>query len=130
MPDNKLLQPEMNDLLSEIEALSDEAVVLQKTVSKTRKNRSDLPLRFTVDENDHSLMANLTRYINSKNYVYQDLFDFCDTKASNEEEKVFWNRKAYNIIDSLKDQRSIRSDSIDIICEFLNVDIILEEKRF
>lgn len=121
---------EFEELLEKIEESADDAKVIQKTISTKRKNRSDVPLRFDVEEDDHSFIANLTRYINSKNYVYQDLFDFCVGKATPDKGEEIWKRKAYNIIDSLKDQRSIRSDSIDLLAEFLNVDVILEEKRY
>ena len=118
-----------DELLKEIEASADDAKVIQKEVQVKRKKKSEIPLKFDIDDEDSvSLKINLIRYINSKNFTYQDLFDFCIRYCDNNEEEG--KRLAYNTISGLKEQRNIRADTIDLLCEFLNVDIILEEKKF
>lgn len=116
-------------LLDEIEASADEAVLITKEVQAKRKKKSEIPLVFDINDEDNvSLKMNLIRYINSKNYTYQDLFDFCIKHCDDNDEEG--KRLAYNTISGLKEQRNIRADTIDLLCEFLNVDIVLEEKRF
>lgn len=117
----------MNDLIEEIEASVDSVKVITKEEKEKRKRKSEIPLQFDVDESDGiSLRANIVRYINEKNLTYQDLFDFCIEKTDNNEEEG--KRKAYAIISALAQKRNIRSDTIDLLCEFLNVDIILESR--
>ena len=65
---------ENEDLLAEIEASADEAVVIKKEVQGKRQKKSDVPLQFEVDEESTSLIMNLIRYINTRGYTYQDLF--------------------------------------------------------
>ncbi len=133
MEDEKLTQQEevvdSEQLLKEIEASADDAKVIQKEIQVKRKKKSEIPLKFDIDDEDSvSLKINLIRYINSKNFTYQDLFDFCIRYCDDNEEEG--KRLAYNTISGLKEQRNIRADTIDLLCEFLNVDIILEEKKY
>ena len=108
---------------------ADDAKVIQKEIQVKRKKKSEIPLKFDIDDEDSvSLKINLIRYINSKNFTYQDLFDFCIRYCDDNEEEG--KRLAYNTISGLKEQRNIRADTIDLLCEFLNVDIILEEKKY
>lgn len=116
------------ELLQEIEDSADDAVLIVKEIQQKRKPKSEIPLKFDImDEDSISLKTNLVKYINSKNLTYQDLFDFCIKKSGEDKEGT---RLAYSIIAGLKKQRNIRSDTIDIICEFLNVNIYLEERKF
>lgn len=117
---------ENEELLDEIEASADAAIHIQKEVKERRKKKSEIPLQFEIaDPSDTSLVANLIRYINKQEYTYQDLFDFCINKECGGDD-VIGRRLAYNTISGLKENRDIRSSTIDILCRFLNVDIVLE----
>jgi len=117
------------ELLNAIEASADDAKIIQKEVQQKRKKKSEIPLFFEIEDPDAmSLKVNLVKYINSKEYTYQDLFDFCIKYCGDDEEAG--KRLAYNTISGLKELRNIRADTIDLLCEFLNVDIILEERQY
>lgn len=122
------MDKENNDLLDSIEASAENVKIIQKEVQKKRKKRSDTPLYFEIDDDDDtlSLKINLIRYINSKNLTYQDLFDFCIQKCNGNEKEG--KSLAYNTKSSLEKKLDIRSDKIDLLCEFLNVDIVLVDK--
>lgn len=114
------------ELLDEIEASAETAIHIQKEAKERRKKKSEIPLRFEIaDPGDTSLVANLIRYINKQDYTYQDLFDFCINKECDGDD-IVGRRLAYNTISGLKENRDIRSSTIDILCRFLNVDIVLE----
>ena len=125
--------PEMNaddkKLLNDIAESADTAKIIQKEDQAKRHPKSDIPLRFNVpDPDDTSLKVNLIKYINSKNYTYQDLFDYCIAHLCNGDEEA-GKRIAYRIISGLKSMRDIRVSTLDIICDFLNADIVLEERK-
>lgn len=117
-------------LLNEIEESVDSVKIIVKETQAKRKKKSEIPLHFDILENEDniSLKLNLIKYINTKDYTYQDLFDFC-IKRCNGDEKA-GKTLAYNTITGLSEKRNIRADTIDLICEFLNVDIIIQEKEF
>lgn len=116
-------------LLDAIADSADTAKIIKKEDPSKRHPKSDIPLRFDVpDPDDTSLKVNLIKYINSKNYTYQDLFDYCISHLCNGDEEA-GKRIAYRIISGLKSMRDIRVSTLDIICDFLNADIVLEERK-
>ncbi len=113
-------------LLDEIEASADDAIHIQKEVKAKRKKKSEIPLKFDIaDPTADNIVVRLTDFINRHNYTYQDLFDFCINKVCNGDD-ITGRRLAYNTISGLKEGRDIRSSTIDILCQFLKVDIVLE----
>ena len=116
-------------MLQDIEESADTAKVLQKEDVAKRHPRSDIPLKFDIpDPDDTSIKTNLVNYINSKNYTYQDLFDYCISHLCNGDEEG-GKRIAYRIISGLKSMRDIRVSTLDIICDFLDADIVLEQRK-
>ena len=125
--------PEMNEtdekLLNDIADSADTAKIIKKEDPSKRHPKSDIPLKFDIpDPDDTSLKVNLIKYINSKSYTYQDLFDYCITHLCNGDEEA-GKRIAYRIISGLKSMRDIRVSTLDMICDFLDTDIILEERK-
>lgn len=109
-------------LLQEIENSVDKIKIIKK---ENKIKIKDKVINFPYSSSSHlTLKNNLIKFLNSKLLTYDDVKNYC--------KKVFGEngeRKAYNILESLSDpEQDIRAATVQIICDLLNVKIIVEAK--
>ena len=113
---------EKNKILEEAENAVEEINNKQKSIKTFNKEKE---LKFSLyGLEPFSIKYNLIKELNERNLTYDDLKNFCEKTFSESN----GNRKAYNIIQGLDNDRDFRADTIEIICNFLNIQIFVETK--
>ena len=116
-------EEEKNKILSDAESAVEEISNRERMIRTTNEEKR---LKFSLLNLDpFSIKYNLIKEINSANLTYSDLKNFCEREYSD----VKGKRKAYNVIQGLDSDRDFRTDTIDAICKFLNISIVIEEKN-
>lgn len=118
----------MEILLDDIlrEALNTAPAVKPEVKLADRKYGSK-PLKFEVHDKDSNIKKIIVEYINTQDLYYADLVDYCVKYIFNGNFDA-GSHKAYNIIDSLRLPRGIKDTSIDILLDFLGLDLGLMKR--
>lgn len=103
------------------EAAAEDAV---KKVSE-KKSKSVRPLTFEHLEGDSAIKIEIVDKLNSKNFKYQDLLNYC---VDIEGDSVKGLGLGNNIINCLRTRNNISLTYLQILCGFLGLEIHLVEK--
>lgn len=99
----------------------------KKAVTKKRQSTSTKPLKFEVNVNDSPLKAAIIDRINARDLTYADIYKYCtEVKGGDVSEG---QRYGYNIISGLKTRPSMIDTTFSLLCDFLNLDIMLVERK-
>lgn len=107
----------------ELDELSEAAKNISvKPVKNTKYSRADFKIDVPEDA-PNTLRYNIVRYLNSQKYKVSDFYDFCIKRSENKSKGY---TLAMNIISSLKEHRNMRIDTLELLCEFLKLDIVIQ----
>ena len=100
--------------------------VKEMKARETRPSTSIKPLKFEVSPNDSPLKQLLIRKINEKKLTYSDLHQYCTQVKGGDinEGKNF----GYNLITGLRKRPTMTDVTFQILCDFLDLDIILRDR--
>lgn len=104
-----------------------EKVKAMKASKAKKPSTSIKPLRFDPSPDDSPLKAEIVRRINDKNLTYSDIYNYC-TKIKNGDNSE-GQKLGYNIISGLKNRHTMIDTTFSMLCDFLNLDIMLCERK-
>lgn len=84
------------------------------------------PLKFEPHEDDSPLKAEIIRRINQKNLTYSDIYAYCTKLKDGDISEG--QKLGYNTISGLKNRHSMIDTTFSMLCDFLDLDIILVER--
>jgi hypothetical protein len=98
-----------------------------KAAREKKPSTSVKPLKFTPDQGDSPLKAAIIERINSKDMTYSDIYAYCTTLK--EGDIAEGQKLGYNIISGLKNRHSMIDTTFTMLCDFLNLDVHLVERK-
>lgn len=102
--------------------------VKQMKAAKPKKaNTSIRPLQFDQDPDDSPLKDELIRRINEKNLTYSDIYDYCTKLKGGDTSEG--QKLGYNVISGLRKRHTMIDTTFSMLCDFLNLDIMLVERQ-
>lgn len=104
-----------------------EKVKAMKASKAKKPSTSIKPLKFDPSPDDSPLKAEIVRRINEKNLTYSDIYNYC-TKIKNGDNSE-GQKLGYNIISGLKNRHTMIDTTFSMLCDFLNLDIMLCERK-
>ena len=97
---------------------------ISEPIIEEEKQQKSKPIRINITNEDApNLVKVISDYINSHNFYYSDLIKFYMSKGSESETESL--RKAYNTVQSLKDGHNVRASTLEALCEFMNIDLVM-----
>lgn len=119
------------DLLNDIENDVENVISLEsKDPKNKRQKKSDVLLYFPISEeeetNSTSIVTNLLTYINTKKLTQEDLLDYYKSRTPDDLTKA--SMASYNMLSTLNERRDFRISTLETLCDFLNVDVVLVDK--
>lgn len=102
--------------------------VKEKMAAKQKKPSTSIkPLKFDADPEDSPLKAEIIRRINEKNLTYSDIYAYCTSLKSGDIAEG--QKLGYNIISGLKHRHSMIDTTFSMLCDFLELDILLVDRN-
>jgi hypothetical protein len=104
-----------------------EKVKAAKAAKAKKPSTSVKPLKFEIHQEDSPLKSAIVERINSRNMTYSDIYQYCtDLKGGDISEG---QKLGYNIISGLKNRRSMIDTTFTMLCDFLQLDVMLVERK-
>ena len=102
--------------------------VRKSKANKAKKpSTSQKPLVFDTNPEDSALKSAIVDRINSQDLTYSDLYNYCgDLRGGDYSEG---QKAGYNIISGLKYRPSMLDTTFSMLCDFLNLDVMLVERK-
>lgn len=113
----------LNPIVADIEKVK---ALKAKTVKKP--STSVKPLKFDPNPNDSPLKEEIVRQINARNLTYSDIYEYC-TKIKNGD-IAEGQRLGYNLITGLKKRNTMLDTTFSMLCDFLQLDVVLVRRDF
>lgn len=102
--------------------------VKQMKAAKQKKPSTSIrPLKFDPHPDDSPLKAEIIKRINAKNLTYSDIYAYCTTLKNGDISEG--QKLGYNIISGLKNRRSMIDTTFSMLCDFLNLDVMLIDRK-
>lgn len=102
--------------------------VKQMKAAKPKKaNTSIRPLKFEHDPDDSPLKDEIIRRINEKNLTYSDIYEYCTKLKGGDTAEG--QKLGYNVISGLRKRHTMIDTTFSMLCDFINVDIMLVERK-
>lgn len=114
-------QYDLSSIVANIDKVKEMKATKQKKPSTSIK-----PLKFDPNPEDSPLKAEIVRRINEKNLTYSDLYAYC-TKVK-DGDIAEGQKFGYNIISGLKNRKSMIDTTFTMLCDFLNLDVLLIDR--
>lgn len=104
-----------------------ECIKKMKAAKKGRKPTVSLrPLKFDLNPEDSPLKSEIIKRINDRNLTYGDLYKYCtEIKDGN---AIEGQKFGYNLISSLRNCHSMIDSTFSLLCDFLNLDVLLVDR--
>lgn len=112
--------------LSSIVANIDKVKAIKAT-KKKRPSTSLRPLKFDISPDDSPLKAEIVKRINEKNLTYSDIYSYCTNLKDGDISEG--QKLGYNIISGLKNRHSMIDVTFSMLCDFLNLDVMLVPRK-
>lgn len=104
-----------------------EKVKQMKAAKQKKPSTSIRPLKFDPHPDDSPLKAEIVKRINAKNLTYSDIYAYCTTLKNGDISEG--QKLGYNIISGLKNRRSMIDTTFSMLCDFLNLDVMLVDRK-
>ena len=102
--------------------------VKQMKAAKPKKaNTSIRPLQFDQDPDDSPLKDEIIRRINERNLTYSDIYEYCTKLKGGDTSEG--QKLGYNVISGLRKRHTMIDTTFSMLCDFLNLDIMLVERK-
>lgn len=98
-----------------------------KAARAKKPSTSVKPLRFTPHPEDSPLKAAIVERINAKQMTYSDIYTYCTSLKNGDIAEG--QKLGYNIISGLKNRHSMIDTTFTMLCDFLNLDVHLVERK-
>lgn len=104
-----------------------EQVKKLKASKPKQPSKSIRPLKFDPHPEDSPLKAEIVRRINEKNLTYSDIYEYCTNVKNGDISEG--QKLGYNIISGLKNRHSMIDTTFSMLCDFLNLDVMLVNRK-
>lgn len=102
-------------------------VKAMKAAKKKKPSTSIKPLKFDRHPDDSPLKDELIKRINERNLTYSDIYAYCTKLKGGDISEG--QKLGYNIISGLKNRHTMIDTTFSMLCDFLNLDIMLVERE-
>ena len=98
-----------------------------KSKNTIKQSTSIKPLQFEISKEDSELKKLLIQQINSKNLTYSDLHNYCTQIMGG---NISGGKNlGYNLITGLRKRPTMTDVTFLMLCDFLNLDVVLKERE-
>ena len=98
-----------------------------KAAKQKKPSTSIKPLKFDADPEDSPLKAEIIRRINDKNLTYSDIYNYCTNLKGGDIAEG--QKLGYNIISGLKHRHTMIDTTFSMLCDFLELDVLLVDRN-
>jgi hypothetical protein len=104
-----------------------EKVKAAKAAREKKPSTSVKPLQFTPHQDDSPLKAAIIERINARKMTYSDIYAYCTSLKKGDIAEG--QKLGYNIISGLKNRHSMIDTTFTMLCDFLELDVMLIERK-